>query len=78
MRQSWGKSIMPVSGSIAVQTLRTTQRRISHDPMMPRLWQTVRDEWQRRTDRAIARSVEALDHAGVSEDYRMACRGNYR
>jgi hypothetical protein len=69
---------MPVSASIAVQTLRTEQRRLSRGPMMPRLWQTMRDEWQRQMDRAIARSVHALDHAGVSEDYRMACRGNYR
>jgi hypothetical protein len=69
---------MPVSASITIQSLRSEQRRLSDGPIMPRLWQAMRGEWQRRLDRAVAQSVQELGHTGVSEDYRMACRGNYR
>ncbi len=69
---------MPMSASLSIQSLRADQRRLSHGPLMPRLWQTMRDEWQRRLDRATARAVRELGHEGVNEDYRMACRGSYR
>jgi hypothetical protein len=69
---------MLVSASIAVQTLRAEQRRLSRGPMMPRLWEAMRSGWQRIQDRTTARWVLDLDHAGVSEDYRMACRARYR
>jgi hypothetical protein len=69
---------MPNSASLAVLTLRTAQRQVSHGPMMPRLWDAMRSEWQRMQDRAIAQSVRKLDHEGVNEDYRMACRSTFR
>jgi hypothetical protein len=69
---------MSIAASIAVQTLRAEQRQLSHGPMMPRLWQAMRGEWQRRQDRKTAAVVRALDHVGVREDYRMACRPSYR
>lgn len=69
---------MPNSASLAILPLRTAQRRVSPGPIMPRLWDTMRGEWQRMQDRTTAQSVHALDHAGVSEDFRMACRGNHR
>jgi len=67
---------MPVSVSIAFQTLRAGQHQLSDGPTVPRLWQVMRGEWQRVMDRATAQAVRKLDHAGVSEDYRMACRGS--
>jgi hypothetical protein len=69
---------MPMSASMSIQTLRAGQRRLSHGPLVPRLWQAMRDEWQRRLDRAAAQSVRELGHEGVLEDYRMACRFTHR
>ncbi len=69
---------MPASASAAVRSFRTEQRLLSRGPIVPRVWQAMRDEWQRRLDRATGQAVRALDHEGVSEDYRMACRGNIR
>ena len=69
---------MPASASVTVQTLRSAQRELSHGPVVPRLWQALRGEWQRMMDRAAAQSVRKLDHAGVTEDYRMACRRIFR
>jgi hypothetical protein len=63
---------MPVSASIISQSLRAEQ--LSHNPIAPRLWQAMRTQWQRRVERAIARSVFNLDHPGVAEDYRAASR----
>jgi hypothetical protein len=59
----------------AAQTLRAEQGSLSDRTMVPSLWRAVRGEWQRRQDRAAARNVHWLDHPGVSEDFRMACRG---
>ena len=73
-RQSWSKPTMPVTASIAVQTLRAEHRRESHGLMMPRLWGAMRAEWLRMQDRAIARSVCELGHEGVREDFRTACQ----
>ncbi|HTB42808.1 MAG TPA: hypothetical protein VK741_04215 [Acetobacteraceae bacterium] len=68
---------MPASASVTVQSLRSAQRELSHGPVMPRLWHALCGEWQRMADRAAARSVRKLDHAGVTEDYRTACRHTY-
>jgi hypothetical protein len=65
---------MPVSASIAVQSSRAEQRLLSHNPVVARLWRAMQDEWQRRAQRAVARSVYRLDHPGVAEDYRTAAR----
>jgi hypothetical protein len=66
---------MPVSANIAIQTFRSRQRSLAQGPVVPRLWQVMRIEWQRRLDRTVAQSVRKLDHDGVIADYRMACRG---
>jgi hypothetical protein len=66
---------MPVSASFAIQTFRSQQRILSHGPVVPRLWQVMRTEWQRRLDRTVAQSVRKLDHDGVNADYRMSCNG---
>ena len=68
---------MPASASGAIQSFRTEQRLLARGPMVPRIWRAMQDEWQRRLDRATAESVRALDHEGVAEDYRMACRGKF-
>ena len=68
---------MPMSASMSVQTLRAGQGRLSHGPLMPRLWQAMRGEWQRRQDRLIAVAVQGLDHPGVCEDYRSACQRRF-
>lgn len=65
---------MSVSAAIAVQLLRAEQRQLSQGPMVPRLWQVMRGEWQRRVDRVTAQWVLELGHPGVHADYRMACR----
>jgi hypothetical protein len=63
---------MPVSASIVGQSPRA--ERLSHNPIVPRLWRAILHQWQRREERAVARSVFNLDHPGVAEDYRAASR----
>ncbi|HUB43698.1 MAG TPA: hypothetical protein VMB73_01815 [Acetobacteraceae bacterium] len=38
------------------------------------LRRTLEQRRQRRLDRAVAETVAALDHTGIVEDYRAACR----
>ena len=73
-----GRSIMPATASVAVPTSRIGQRLLLLGAMIARFGGTMCGVWQRRLDRTTARWIHELDHAGVSDDYRMACRRNYR
>ncbi len=68
---------MQVAAASIVETHHSAQRLRPRGPVMPRLWQTLRDEYQRAVDRAVARQVRRLGHAGVSDDYPNACRGGH-
>jgi hypothetical protein len=57
---------MPASASVAVQSLRSAQRELSHGPVVPRLWHSLRGEWQRMVDRVAAQSMRGLTHAGMT------------
>jgi hypothetical protein len=65
---------MQLAGMTTVVSLRTSERQLQYGSALRRLWQTMRREWQRSRDRAVANAVNRLDHPGVAEDYRAACR----
>lgn len=65
---------MSAAGFTTIQSLRAEHRLLSHSPMVPRLWRSVRTEWQRMQDRAIARTVYKLGHEGVAADFHTASR----
>jgi hypothetical protein len=69
---------MPVSASTATRAFRTERYQLSRDLVMSHVWKAIRGRWQSARERAVARAVLELDHAGVSEDYRTARRGNNR
>lgn len=48
--------------------------RVTDAPLLPRLWQLLRYQWQCAADRAAERAVRTVDHPGVAADYRMAVR----
>lgn len=69
---------MSVSITTAAETLHAERRQLSRGAMMSRVWEAIRAKRQSAQDRSVARWVRASDHEGVAEDYRVACRGNYR
>jgi hypothetical protein len=55
-----------------VDALRADLRRSSRGSLLRRVWHSIRAEWDRAADRAAARGVLGLDHAGVRADYETA------
>jgi hypothetical protein len=63
---------MHTAATASIIAARTKLRRATDAPLMPRLRQLVRYQWQCAVDRAAARAVRTIDHPGVAADYRMA------
>jgi hypothetical protein len=64
---------MQLTGVTAIDSIRMAERELHTSPTVRRLWHSMRREWQRTRDRAVASAVSRLDHPGVAEDYRAAC-----
>lgn len=66
---------MQTATAASVNAIRHDMRRAAGSPLLPRLWHSMRQEWQQMADRRAARAVYLMDHAGVRADYQMAMRG---
>jgi hypothetical protein len=67
------KSMQPTAAASIVAS-HTKLSPVTYEPLMHRLRQLVRHQWQGAVDRAAARAVRTIDHPGVAADYRMAAQ----